>query len=136
MPSYMRGRADYFEEGDFNAACSMCGRKRKGGNLVRNWQGMWRCPEHNEARQPQDFVRGVQDIQAPPWVQPQLDNDLQICTYNGISAIPGIGLPGCMLPGRAIWDQSFYPPIPAPPQVITTDQGQIITTDDGQPIVT
>lgn len=63
------GRADYLEEGSWNARCSMCNAKRKASELVKNWQGQWRCPEHNEPRHPQDFVRGVPDIQMAPWVQ-------------------------------------------------------------------
>jgi hypothetical protein len=63
------GRADYLKLGDYNAYCSMCGFKRKAGELVRNWQGMYRCPEHNEVRHPQDFVRAVPDVQTPPWTQ-------------------------------------------------------------------
>jgi hypothetical protein len=65
------GRADYFEPGDWNAVCSMCGKKRKASQLVKNWQGMYRCPEHNEPRHPQDFVRGEVEHQSPPWTQPQ-----------------------------------------------------------------
>lgn len=64
------GQADYLELGDWNAVCSMCGFKRKAGTLTKNWQGMWRCPIHNESRQPQDFVRAVPDVQTPPWTQP------------------------------------------------------------------
>ena len=101
MAEGVKGRADYLELGDWNAACSMCGRKRKASELVKNWQGYYRCPEHNEPRQPQDFVRGEADIQTPPWVQPQTDLNIQICTYNGLSAIPDYALPGCMTPGRA-----------------------------------
>jgi hypothetical protein len=97
-----RGRADYLELGDWNAACSMCGRKRKASQMVKNWQGMYRCPEHNEARQPQDFVRGLADIQTVPWSQPETDIDIQICTPNGLSAIPAYALPGCMIPSRAV----------------------------------
>jgi len=78
----------------------MCGRKRKASTMVQNWQGLWRCPEHNEPRQPQDFVRGLQDIQTPPWVQPEEDTDIQVCTYNGCSAVPGWATPGCSIPGR------------------------------------
>jgi hypothetical protein len=97
----VRGRADYFEEGDWNAACSMCGMKRKASQLVKNWQGQWRCPEHNEPRQPQDFVRGVQDIQAVPWAQEQTDIDLQVCTFNGSSSVPNYAVPNCMTPNRS-----------------------------------
>jgi hypothetical protein len=64
------GRADYLELGDWNAICSMCGGKRKASQMVKNWQGLYRCPEHNEPRHPQDFVRAVPDVQTPPWTQP------------------------------------------------------------------
>ncbi len=64
------GRADYLLLGDYNVQCFQCGFKRKASMLVRNWQGYYVCPEHNEPRQTQDFVRGVPDNQIPPWVQP------------------------------------------------------------------
>lgn len=103
MPSGpIKGRADYLELGDYNAACSICGRKRKASQLVQNWQGQWRCPEHNEPRQPQDFVRGVQDIQTPPWAQRETDFDITFCAINDRSAIPGLAIPGCMIPGNKI----------------------------------
>jgi hypothetical protein len=95
-----KGQADHLELGDWNAVCSMCGRKRKASTMVKNWQGYYRCPEHNEPRHPQDFVRGVQDVQTVPWSQPQTDEDILFCSFNGISAIPGWSLPGCMIPGR------------------------------------
>lgn len=63
------GRADYLALGDWNAVCFQCGHKRKAGTLVRNWQGYYVCPEHNEPRQPQDFVRAIPDDQTAPWVQ-------------------------------------------------------------------
>lgn len=64
-----KGRADYLELGDWNALCSMCGQKRKASMLIKNWQGQYRCPEHDEPRHPQDFVRGVADDTSVPWVQ-------------------------------------------------------------------
>lgn len=99
-----KGRADYWQPGDWNAACSMCGRKRKASEMVRNWQGMYRCREHNEPRQPQDFVRGVQDVQTVPWSQPENEIDIQICTLNGISAIPDLALPDCSIPDNPNFD--------------------------------
>lgn len=93
------GRADYLDLGQWNARCSMCNFKRKSGTLVKNWQGMWRCPEHNEPRQPQDFVRAVPDVQTPPWTQPIAgDTFLPVCSPNGRSAIPGYMTPGCAVP--------------------------------------
>lgn len=64
------GRADYLLHGDWNVQCFQCGFKAKASTLVRNWQGYWVHPEHNEPRQTQDFVRGVPDNQIAPWVQP------------------------------------------------------------------
>lgn len=66
----MTGRADYLALGQWNVVCFQCGRKRKSGQVVKNWQGFYVCPEHNEPRQPQDFVRGVPDTQQPEWTQP------------------------------------------------------------------
>jgi hypothetical protein len=132
MGDQIKGRADYLELGDWNAACSMCGRKRKASYLVQNWQGQWRCPEHNEPRQPQDFVRGVQDIQSVPWSQPEKDINLQICTYNGISAIAGLAVAGCSIAGRNVWDQDYYPPTRPPPSPLLyawTDQNGNPWTD-------
>lgn len=101
-----KGRADFLIVGDWNVVCSMCGNKRKALNdgMVKNWQGMWRCPEHNESRQPQDFVRSVPDVQTPVWNQPPSETFVYVCDLNSISAIPGYALPGCMLPGRAYVD--------------------------------
>lgn len=64
------GKADFLKLGDWNAVCYQCGFKRKASYLVKNWQGYYVCPEHNEPRQPQDFVRAVPDVQTPPWTQP------------------------------------------------------------------
>lgn len=98
----MKGRRDYYHPGDWNAVCSMCGRKRKASELVRNWQGMYRCREHNEARQPQDFVRGVQEVISPPWTQPPKDTYVVFCTLEGMAAIPDYAIPGCMVPGNYV----------------------------------
>ena len=99
MTAFRVGRADYLEDGDWNALCSMCGRKRKASTLVKNWMGMYRCPEHNEPRHPQDYVRGVPDVQTPPWSQHPADKFIEFCTPLGRSAIPGTAVAGCMVPG-------------------------------------
>jgi hypothetical protein len=65
------GKADYLQLGDYNARCYQCGFKFKASMLKKHWQGYWVCPTCWEPRQPQDFVRAVQDVVTPPWVQPQ-----------------------------------------------------------------
>jgi len=99
----MSGR-DYFEPGAWNAVCSICGRKRKSNEMVKNWQGYYRCPEHNEPRQPQDFVSGVLDIQTVPWSQPDSAIYTVFCSMNSQTAFPGRALPGCMRPGNTNYD--------------------------------
>lgn len=94
-----KGRADFLELGAFNVTCSLCGRKRKSNEVVQNWQGMYRCPEHNEPRQPQDFVRAVQDDQTVPFSQPQNTTYVAVCTPDSRSAVPGYAGPGCAMPG-------------------------------------
>ena len=95
------GRADYFELGDYNAACSECGRKRKASQLVRNWQGLYRCPEHNEPRQPQDFVRAIPDVMSVPWAQLETDQYTEYCSFNGCSAVANYAVAGCMIASRS-----------------------------------
>lgn len=93
------GRADFWSNGDWNAVCYECGRKRKASTLLKNWQGYFVCPEHWEARQPQDFARGVQDVQTVPWSQPYNDTFLPNCTLSSRGAMPGLAGPGCSIPG-------------------------------------
>lgn len=135
-----RGRADYLELGDYNAVCAMCGRKRKASMLERNWQGQYRCPEHNESRQPQDFARGVPETMGVPWVQPFNGVSPNLCTYNGLSAFPGLAEPGCMIPGRSTVDPSvlvpYLPSPPAPPGPMLGDSdGEVIGTGSPNEVV-
>jgi len=100
---YGKGRADYLALGDWNAVCYECGRKRKASTMKKHWQGYYVCPEHWEPRQPQDFVRGVQDIQTPPWTQPMpADQFVSFCTLEGQSSAVGLAVAGCMVAGRAL----------------------------------
>lgn len=110
MGSPSKGRADHLEIGDWNAVCSMCGFKRKASELVKNWQGYYRCPEHNEPRQPQDFVRGEQDIQTVPWSQPPTSTFITFCSINDRSAIPHLAMPGCSIPGNKLTVPFGFPP--------------------------
>lgn len=102
---------DYYKPGDWNALCSMCGRKRKAGEMVKNWQGMYRCPEHNEQRHPQDFVKNVVDDPTPPWVQPVPEDIFAMfCSPNDQSAIPDFAVPGCFMPDYLSPFNSIFDP--------------------------
>ncbi len=95
--------ADFYEDGQWNFTCYFCGRKRKSSEGRKHWQGFYICLDHDPGlltRQPQDFVRGIPDGQAPPWVQPQPADDFTLfCSPNGMSAVPGEATPGCVIPG-------------------------------------
>jgi hypothetical protein len=54
------------------AICDRCGFKKQSSELRKEWTGLMVCADTCfEARHPQDFVRGVPDKQAPPWVRPE-----------------------------------------------------------------
>lgn len=93
---------DYYKPGSWNVACWRCGRKRKGDEMRRQWQGFWVCPEHWEPRHPQDFVKGVPDNPAPPYSQPEswVYVGPNVCTPAGKTAIPGRAVPGCSIPAN------------------------------------
>ena len=59
--------ADFFARGEWNFYCDLCGAKQKSSQGVKTWDGFWVCRLHKEARNPQDFVRGVKDNQTVPW---------------------------------------------------------------------
>lgn len=94
------GRADYLDEGSWNAMCSRCGKKFKMSALRKHWQGMMRCPTCWEPRQAQDFVRAIPDVQTPPWVQPwPTPGYLGVCSFRDRTAIAGVGEAGCAVAG-------------------------------------
>jgi hypothetical protein len=47
----------------------------KASDLRQRWDGLKTCTEDWEPRQPQDFVRGVADYQAPPWTRAEPANN-------------------------------------------------------------
>ena len=86
-----------FVPGDWNAICAECGRKRKASDLVRHWQGYYVCPGHSEPRHPQDFVRGVSDVQTVQLSQPQIDDFVAVCDLEGISCICDLAVADCSI---------------------------------------
>lgn len=60
-----------WDNGGWNVICDVCGRKFKDNDLQLRWDGLMVCSGDWETRQPQDFVHGVADIQAPPFTRPE-----------------------------------------------------------------
>jgi hypothetical protein len=65
------GRADHWVGHTNNVICDRCGFKFKAGELRRTWDGLWVCREDWEPRHPQDYVKGVRDIQKPVLSRPE-----------------------------------------------------------------
>jgi len=86
--------------GSWNCICESCGRLVKAGELRQRWDGFMVDERCWEPRQPQDFVRGVADYQAPPYTRPeQSDQFVPVCTPNSMSAYAGWGQAGCAIAG-------------------------------------
>ena len=58
-----------YTRGQWLVICEACGRKYKNTELRQRWDGFMVCEDDWEPRQPQDFVRGVADMQNTPWVR-------------------------------------------------------------------
>lgn len=94
------GRADYLKLGDSNGLCQQCGFKFKMSMLSLRWDGIYVCSECWEPRHPQDFVRGIKDIQTPPVVSPEPEDQFTgLCTTEGLSCIAGYMVAGCTTAG-------------------------------------
>ena len=63
-----------YVRGSWNCICESCGRLVKAGELRQRWDGFMVDEQCWEPRQPQDFVRGVADYQAPPFTRPEQAN--------------------------------------------------------------
>ena len=89
-----------WDNGGWNVICDVCGRQFKDNELQLRWDGFMVCSGDWEPRQPQDFVRGVADYQAPPYTRPeQADQFVPVCTPNSMSAYAGWGQAGCAIAG-------------------------------------
>ena len=80
-----------YDKGDWIAMCDVCGRKYKASNLQKRWDGLMCCHEDWEIRQPQDFVRGVQDTQIAPWLRDEAsDSFVPVTTAQPIVVYPSV----------------------------------------------
>jgi hypothetical protein len=70
-----------YDSGSWKVICDECGREFKSHELQMRWDGLMVCSGDWEPRQPQDFVHGVADIQAPPYTRPEsADTFAFVCT--------------------------------------------------------
>ena len=92
-----------YDKGDYNAICDICGAKRKASELRIRWDGFLVDSRCWEPRQPQDFVRGVADTQAPKWTRPEATDTFptsSACTTR--TSIVGYAVVGCAIVGNTV----------------------------------
>lgn len=108
------GDADYYAPGQWNFYCDLCGKKAKSSMAMKTWDNFYVCKHHKEVRNPQDFLRGIRDNQSVPWNRSK-SVDLFVpvtCSAKTSTAIPHIGLPGCIRPGNV--NMAWLPSDPDP----------------------
>ena len=83
-----------YDRGNWKAVCESCGRIVKASQLQKRWDGYMVDERCFETRQPQDFVRGVADYQAPPFTRPEQSDQFipveVLYTNDGILPISNI----------------------------------------------
>ena len=89
--------ADYLKLGSWNARCDRCGAKFKGDELRKTWDGLFACVRCWEPRQPQDFVRGIQENPTPPFVRNPPDLFIGTCGPSGRTSYPDTAVAGCWI---------------------------------------
>jgi hypothetical protein len=86
----------YWDNGTWNTICDVCGRQFRAFQLTKRWDGLMVCAGDWETRQPQDFVRGVADTQAPPYTRPeQQDTFVFFCTQQTAQGAADYGVADC-----------------------------------------
>lgn len=98
-----RPRNPGYTPGEHYALCDRCGFVFNQSHLKETWDGYLVCPEDWEPRQPQDFVRGREDNQAPQGnVNPEgADTYLTTTVFGTRTAIAGIAIAGIAVAGRS-----------------------------------
>ena len=102
-----------YSKGDWKATCDVCGSIVKASQLRKRWDGFLVDDRCWETRHPQDFVRGVADVQAPLFTRDEpSDTFIPVCTPNKATAIVEFASPGCCVVEyiSPIFDPSIDPP--------------------------
>lgn len=87
-----------YSKGDWKAVCDVCGREYLASTLRQRWDGFMTCQQDWEPRHPQEFVRGVADVQSPKWTRPESTDTYVFIPIN--SATAGIAITGLAVASR------------------------------------
>jgi hypothetical protein len=101
-----------YDNGSWNVICDACGRQYKANELRLRWDGLMVCSGDWEPRQPQDFVHGVADKIAPPFVRSESsDTFIFVCDLVTINGQADYGAADCATAdAHNGYTPSNYPP--------------------------
>ena len=90
----------WFKSGSWNVICDVCGEKHKAEKLLTRWDGLKTCASCWEVRHPQELIRPIKERNSVPWTRPRPeDNNVEVCTLLGVTAVAGQAVAGCMIAG-------------------------------------
>lgn len=64
-------RTTWWQSGQYNTICDVCGFKMKSTDLRRRWDGLMVCQDDYETQHPQERIRPIPDQVKLPWTRPE-----------------------------------------------------------------
>lgn len=92
-----------YVKGQWNIICDVCGWEFKSGQIKKRWDGLLVCDKDFELDHPQKYIRSRADPKPVPsdFIRPEPEDVfVGVCTLYTSQAIPGIGVPGCLIPSQ------------------------------------
>jgi len=101
-------RTTWWQSGQYNAICDVCGFKFKNVDLQRRWDGLIVCHEDWEIQHPQERIRPIPDQKKPLITRPEATNSfvnvdyviLQPCSVTGVYSQADYGTADCAIVGN------------------------------------
>lgn len=94
----------WFQSGDWNALCDVCGFKRKASQLTSRWDGLMVCEPTVkqgcwEMRHPQELIRPIRDQLPLPWTRPESTDRFvdPTCSPSGLQGIADYAVADCWI---------------------------------------
>lgn len=90
----------WWEQGQYDAICDVCGFSFKSGKLKKRYDGMMVCAEDWEARHPLERTVSIRSPATLPWTRPEPADtfiEANFCTPEGRQGVAGYGEAGCAI---------------------------------------
>ncbi len=93
--------AKYYH-GQWKVVCDVCGWRFPSSQVRKRWDGQVVCEADYETDHPQKHIRAQADPKPVPsdMIRRWHDDFTAVCTLITVQSIPGIGIPGCLVPSK------------------------------------